>query len=373
MLTWLKCKVVTNSIAFLLAFGAYPVYSQVKIEASQHQVVCHYQNGIFEDNLNSGMWQPPDLLKVFTGTNVDSILAVGSPILGSYRVTPGQITFQPVIAFTGNLPYFATFGDSVIHKFSFSNSDHSQTKLSKIYPTSDTIPENLLKIYLEFTGPMREGEVYDKVHLLGPEGTLVQNPFVRLEPELWDYADHRITLWIDPGRVKRSLGSRETYGPVVVAGTRYQMIIDPDWKDASGNSLAQTYQKFFFVQSADRDRPVTDNWQIETPQAQTRQPLTISFGKPMDFSTSLNAFTVYQSDGQHFPGTASLGTREESWNFLPDISWDPGRYTIVIKSVIEDLAGNNLNRVFDRDILNDPIASPEHEFYQLEFEVASGM
>jgi len=360
-------------MALLFIHTANPAQAQVLFETHEYGVICHYQDSVLENGINTGMWQPEEILKVFVGSDIDSIVAQGSSILGSYSAAPGQITFQPVISFSKNMQYFAAFGDSVIHKFSFDTPGHTITELSEIYPTADTLPENLLKIYLEFTGPMREGEVYENVNLKGPDGVMVKDPFVRLEPELWDYANHRITLWIDPGRVKRSLGSRETHGPVIEAGNRYQLIIDSGWRDAEGQSLDQTYHKYFSVNPADRTKPVTGEWQIKTPPARTKDPLTICFHKPMDFSTALNSFMVYHPAGHRLEGQVTLGSMEKFWIFTPDHNWDPGGYRIKVKSILEDLAGNNLNRVFDRDILKDPQTPPEHEYYWIEFKVANGM
>ena len=41
---------------------------------------------------------------------------------------------------------------------------------------------------------------------------------------------------------------------------------------------------------------------------------------------------------------------EKKCRFIPEIAWKPGDYLLVIESRLEDLAGNNLNRPFDRDV-----------------------
>jgi hypothetical protein len=355
-------------MVFLIALVSNQVQSQVQIETSRYRVISHFQDNALEQSLNSGT-TPAAILKVFVGDDVDSIIERGLSIMGNYKVVPGQIVFEPVIPFSVDLQYFTTFGDSVIHRFSFDDSNATNTRLTGIYPAADTLPENLLKIYLEFSGPMREGEVYDKVYLNGPDGLPVRDPFVRLEPELWDYNNHRITLWIDPGRIKRSLMSSEAFGPVLETGNRYQLIVDSSWKDANGRALDQTYQKSFFVQSADRDKPATGRWEVKAPEALTKDALVIRFDKTMDFSTTLNSFKVFHPAGHRLKGLVTTGEMEKLWIFTPDQNWGPGRYHIKVKSILEDLAGNNLNRVFDRDLHLDSQQPAEKEFYQIKFEV----
>ena len=41
---------------------------------------------------------------------------------------------------------------------------------------------------------------------------------------------------------------------------------------------------------------------------------------------------------------------DKSIEFTPGNEWQGGEYTLRIENRLEDLAGNNLNRVFDRDI-----------------------
>ena len=37
--------------------------------------------------------------------------------------------------------------------------------------------------------------------------------------------------------------------------------------------------------------------------------------------------------------------------FKPDLDWKVGDYELLIDSKLEDLAGNNLNHLFDKDLL----------------------
>jgi hypothetical protein len=53
-------------------------------------------------------------------------------------------------------------------------------------------------------------------------------------------------------------------------------------------------------------------------------------------------------------GKVSVERDETQWRFTPDHPWPAGTYTIVIRTTLEDLAGNHINRPFDVDTF-DPI------------------
>jgi len=48
-------------------------------------------------------------------------------------------------------------------------------------------------------------------------------------------------------------------------------------------------------------------------------------------------------------GQISLYKDESAWRFTPNQPWNESEYQIVVETRLEDLAGNNLNRPFDRD------------------------
>ena len=80
-----------------------------------------------------------------------------------------------------------------------------------IYPTQDTVPENLLKIYLQFSKPMREGQALRHIELLKNNRDTLPGVFLDLQPELWNVDRTTLTVWLDPGRIKRDL---QPNGPI---------------------------------------------------------------------------------------------------------------------------------------------------------------
>jgi hypothetical protein len=51
---------------------------------------------------------------------------------------------------------------------------------------------------------------------------------------------------------------------------------------------------------------------------------------------------------------------EKQLNFIPNKPWSPGQYNLQVEARLEDLAGNNLNRLFDRDVTN-PQTTPSNQ------------
>ena len=74
-----------------------------------------------------------------------------------------------------------------------------------IFPSSDALPENLLRFYVHFSAPMQSGGVQDHIVLLGSDGQPVVAAFLELTTELWGPAMRRLTVLLDPGRIKRGV------------------------------------------------------------------------------------------------------------------------------------------------------------------------
>lgn len=358
-------------LSVMISLNLHRGAAQVSFEVSNSSVVSNYTSGVLSHALEKGSISPEEVLKVYVEDLNPNKLTNRTSILGTYMRLPGKIIFNPLVPFSESLPYLAVFSDTVSYQFKFKPPvDRSKTALLKIIPATDSVPANLLKIYLKFSRPMREGEVYQRVRLSDEHGNPLNNPFVPLQPELWDSSGQRITLWLDPGRVKRALGSRDTYGPVIEKGRIYHLSVDSAWKDYHGHFLKNEYSKHFFVNKEDRKKPDTRLWKLVLPEPFTLDPLTVEFGEAMDLATSQKAFTVLTIEKVIIRGITEISEDQRNWRFMPESQWKPGGFQLRVLSSIEDLAGNNLNRVFDRDIRADKLPPSDQEFYWIDFEVS---
>jgi hypothetical protein len=180
-------------------------------------------------------------------------------------------------------------------------------------------------------------------------GREVQGAFLALDQELWDPARRRLTLLFDPGRVKRGIRTNVESGAPLVAGRRYRLVIDDDWVDGNGAPLASGFEHAFEVGQADRHSPDPNAWRLTSPSAGTRTPLSVSFGEPLDHALAARMLTVLDAAWTAVPGSIALAEGDSAWSFTPAQPWVRGDYRLRVGGALEDVAGNNIVRVFDVD------------------------
>jgi hypothetical protein len=243
------------------------------------------------------------------------------------------------------------------------------TLVSRLYPSAAELPENLLKFYVHFSAPMSRGGVYRHIRLLDEAGREVELPFLELDEELWNPAMTRLTLFIDPGRIKRGVRPLVEIGPALEEGKRYTLVIDPALIDAAGRELGQPFRKLFSVAPPLREAPDPAKWKVTSPPAATRSPLTIDFPHPMDHALAERLIRVVNATGQALPGETSLANDERRWTFTPTDPWPAGRYEIVVQPTVEDLAGNNVGKLFEVDLQQTQEGRPELSAVRVGVEV----
>jgi hypothetical protein len=245
-------------------------------------------------------------------------------------------------------------------------------QVTKIYPTAATLPENQLRFYLHFSAPMRRGEAYEHLQLLAEDGKPVHAPFLELGEELWDPSATRLTLLIDPGRIKKGLTPREEHGPVLTAGGKYQLVVTKGWRDASGQVLAEDFTKTFTAGPAIERVIDEKTWKVGPPRPGSRAPLVVRFPYPLDHALLGRTITVESAAGQRLDGEVTVGPEEKSWEFRPDQPWNAGAYDLVIDTVLEDQAGNRVGRPFEVDQFTHFDKSSAPEFVRLPFKIVPG-
>lgn len=308
-----------------------------------------------------------EFLQVYVGEKPDAKMP---PVAGKYVLKGQQLHFIPSFGFQPGMSYTAV-AKTVLRPFLFKipqKVSAEPTDVEGFFPSADTLPANLLKVYLQFSQPMSEGVAYRHIHLIDERGDTVYQPFLPLQPELWDEDRKRLTLWLDPGRVKRDLGPNREHGAPLLPGQQYQFYLSKNWVDIKGNALIQNFTHSFYVSSPDREKPTPDHWQISRPSAGTKEVLTISFGEPMDYALAQHTICIIDSNGQPLTGSTTVKNQERIWQFTPSTPWQSGSYQIRVASSFEDLAGNNLNRLFDRDLKKNKKVE-ERKYYCRKLEI----
>lgn len=290
------------------------------------------------------------------------------PIVGDWIREKTTIYFCPLIPFNNTLTYQAQYPNLPNFTFKPTATQHATaTELIHIYPSLTQLPENVLKLYLHFSAPMSEGNAYQFLTLKKENGEIVESPFLELQPLLWNEDRTRLTIWFDPGRVKRELLRNQKLGAPLEEDTHYTLSISKDWKDANGYSLDKEYTKKIEVIAADRKSPEYTDWQVTLPKANTKAPLAIHFGEPLDHALALKSLSIHTKDGHPVEGKVTLGDFEKEWQFIPTSNWIPTTYHIKIRAALEDVVGNNLNRLFDTNLDLEQPRSSKASYYYLDF------
>ena len=200
-------------------------------------------------NNATGITIPQSLLANNTEQDFKSVLQVSLqnsdvPMLGEYRLTEGVILFTPLLHLSPGKEYEVLYNGKMIGQVQVPLPDKGNApELIAIYPSADTLPENLLKFYVQFSSPMRESEALRHIHLINEKGDTLSDVFLDLQPELWNSEGTTLTLWLDPGRIKRELIPNQRLGNPLKKSNHYQLVVDSTWKDQQGLSLKQGYTK----------------------------------------------------------------------------------------------------------------------------------
>jgi len=86
--------------------------------------------------------------------------------------------------------------------------------VEEVYPTTSQIPENILRFYVYFSEPIKDGSTIKSIHIFNEDNVEVNlydtnssatGIFLETLEELWSPDYQRITLILDPGRVKNRI------------------------------------------------------------------------------------------------------------------------------------------------------------------------
>jgi hypothetical protein len=285
-------------------------------------------------------------------------------ILGDYS-NDKQFLFQPFIPFTRGMNYEIWVHDKKVSEFVIPFEKGDAPKVITSYPQLDTVPENLLKIYIQFSHPMREGQSAKYIALVKNGTDTLHDVFLDLQPELWNEDRTVMTAWLDPGRIKRDLQPNLKLGAPLHEKEKYKFIVLKNWTDAQGRPLQQDYNWAFITVPRNDQSPDPSQWKLTVPKALSKEALNISFNKTLDHFLLMETLHITDASGKTVAGDFEVMDKDRSCSFTPAEPWAAGKYNIVIESKLEDLSGNNINRPFDRDVTKTktPSTQPDHTIH----------
>ena len=301
----------------------------------------------------SGGWD--SVFAVYAGTS-------GVPaMLGSYEEKDRAVLFRPRFPLVPGLRYRSVYRGEVEQSFELpAASEATAALVTGVFPSASSWPANLLRFYVHFSRPMSRGAVWKHARLLDENGSDVNLAFLELEQELWNPEQTRLTILLDPGRVKRGLAPSRRAGAVLAEGRTYTLAIGKEMPDASGKPLGSEFRKSFRAGRFLRREIDLRQWKLRPPIAGSTLPLVVDFPYALDAALLEHALQVGGA-----AGTVRVAAGETQWSFTPAQAWRAGAYTLNADTSLEDPAGNRIGRAFE----TKSSGKTARARYQLRFEV----
>lgn len=180
------------------------------------------------------------------------------------------------------------------------------TSVADVYPTSSELPENLLRFYIYFSAPMGHDSILPAIDFLDSDGVALDGVFLSNRFDLWSPDRRRLTLLLDPGRVKTGLAANAAMGRALVAGEIYGLRVSADAQDAQGCALIAPHVVTFKAGTADISSPNPDNWSLGLPEAGTRAPIAVSLDGPVDHLSLAYRLRITDQSGDPVTGRIDL-------------------------------------------------------------------
>ena len=143
----------------------------------------------------------------------------------------------------------------------------------RISPQATVLPANILRFYVHFPRPAEAHFDRDHLWLLNEEEQVVHDPFLVLSQELWSVDGRRLTVLMEPGRIKRGLGTDPSHEPALVVGRTYSLVV---------TALGQTARHTFRVSDPVLEAVDENHWRLVSPTAGSLDPAVVHFDRVMD-------------------------------------------------------------------------------------------
>jgi hypothetical protein len=273
------------------------------------------------------------------------------PMAGRLARDGADMCFVPRFAFVDGTAYTVVIDGVTAAVLVRPRPDRpATTEVLDIRPAATRVPRNLLRLYVWFSAPMSEGYAAGHIRLVDEAGRTMAGALLPTEHELWDGDRRRLTVLLDPARIKRGLAGHREAGYPLRAGESFRLVVDDGFRDAVGVPLRAPAQRRYEVGADERRRVEPGGWTLTVPPVHSVDPLDVAFGRPLDHGLLGRCLQVVGPDGLPVDGTPKIGPQERSWRLAPRRAWAPGPHQLVVDHVLEDLAGNSVSRVFDRDL-----------------------
>jgi len=211
----------------------------------------------------------------------------------------------------------------------------------EIHPAGPVVPVNLLRFELRFDRPQRLPFDVERLKLLDGQGIEIQHAL--LDVALPDADGRRITVLLDPGRVKTGVGPNLEAGRALKEGATVSLLV------AGSDADPSPVQKTWRVTAAVSHPLQPQLWQLGAPRQGSRDALTVDLRTPIG-SAGERLIVVVNGRGHRVEGSVTLDDGDATWRFKPARPWATGRHRLVTHPGLEDPAGNRRCAAFEAPI-----------------------
>jgi hypothetical protein len=310
-----------------------------------------------------------------------AVSASAQPMLGDYAVIDGAVRFTPLFPFDQGRQYHVRFEPSRLPGGGAdaggvleatvgrpASTAVPSTVVTRVFPSGDVVPENLLRMYVEFSAPMGRKSGVEYISLLDHQGKEIPGAVLPLDYEFWSPDHKRFTVFFDPGRVKKGILPNLQMGRPLEVGRSVTLVIKREWLDENGLPLEEEFKRVLRVGPTDLDPLDTSAWRIQPPPAGSLEAVVVTFPEPLDHGLLMRALGVTR-DGKEVEGAIAVDQNETRWTFTPTAPWRAGVFQLLALDTLEDVAGNQIGRAFEVDNFDTVDKGPNPETITIPFRV----
>jgi hypothetical protein len=214
----------------------------------------------------------------------------------------------------------------------------------RISPKATMLPANTLRFYIHFPRPAEAHFDRDQLWLLNEQEQVVRDPFLVLSQELWSVDGCRLTVLMEPGRIKRGLGTDAAHEPALVVGRTYSLVIT-----ALGQTVRHTFRASVPILEAIKE----SRWHIVSPNAESVDPAVLHFDRVMDAALCEDEIEVVTLSGEAVQTRVTLAPDGTAAQLVPSAPWRAGGHCLVMSERLEDVCGNRLGEALDHALGED--------------------
>ena len=211
----------------------------------------------------------------------------------------------------------------------------------RVSPRAQVLPANTLRFYIHFPRPGEAHFDRDQLWLLNAEEQVVPDPFLILSQELWSVDGRRLTVLMEPERIKRGLGADPAHAPALVVGRTYSLVV---------TALGQTARHIFRVSDPMLEAMDETGWHIVSPTVGSLDPIVMHFDRVMDTALCEDEIAVLSPSAEVVQTRVSLAPDGTVAQLIPSHLWRPGEHRHVVYERFEDVCGNRLGEAPDHDL-----------------------